>query len=145
MNLDLCSFKICCSLYRKKLLSTKSSYFTNLLCKYGTSFKQGYNLLFILVGKTKPMHLPDQLDTDLCSSFANLFQNKVSNIIASLPNVNVDLPTLNSSSLAFHNHLSCFTLPVRPYMLYIMTSLKSNSPHNPIPLTLHRTLSPSLI
>ena len=68
MNSDLCSFKVCRSLYRKKLLSTKSSYFTNLLCKYGTSSKQAYNLSFTLVGKSKPRHLPDQPDTVLCSS-----------------------------------------------------------------------------
>ena len=140
MNSDLCSFKVCRSLYRKKLLSTKSSYFTNLLCKYGTSSKQAYNLSFTLVGKSKPRHLPDQPDTVLCSSFANFFQNKVSNIIAALPNVNVDLLTLNSYSLASHNHWSSFTLPTRPYVLSLMASLKSNSPLDPIPLTLLRTL-----
>ena len=120
MNADLCSFKVCRSLYRKKLLSTKSSYFTNLLCKYGTSSKQAYNLSFTLVGKSKPRHLPDQPDTVLCSSFANFFQNKVLNIIAALPNVNVDILTLNSYSLASHNHWSSFTLPTRPYVLFLM-------------------------
>ena len=138
-------FKVCRSLYRKKLLSTKSSNFTNLLCKYGTSSKQAYNLSFTLVGKSKPRHLPDQPDTVLCSSFANVFQNKVSNIIAALPNVNVDRLTLNSYSLASHNHWSSFTLPTRPYVLSLMASLKSNSPLDPIPLTLLRTLSPLLI
>ena len=73
MNSDLCSFKVCRSLYRKKLLSTKSSYFTDLLCKYGTSSKQAYNLSFTLVGKSKPRHIPDQPDTVLCSSFPNVF------------------------------------------------------------------------
>ena len=145
MNSDLCSFKVCRSLYRKKLLSTKSSYFTNLLCKYGTSSKQAYNLSFTLVGKSKPRHLPDQPDIVLCSSFANFFQNKVSNIIAALPNVNVYLLTHNSSSLSSHNHWSSFTLPTRPYMLSLMASLKYNSPLDPILLTLLRTLSPSLI
>ena len=152
INSDLCSFKVCRSLYRKKLLSTKSSYFTNLLCKYGTSSKQAYNLSFTLVGKSKPRHLPDQPDTVLCSSFANFFQNKVSNIIAALPNVNVDILTLNSYSLASHNHWFSFTLHTRPYVLSLMASLKSNSiqfkstsPLDPIPLTLLRTLSPLLI
>ena len=56
MNSNLCSFKKCRSLYRKKLLYTKSSYFTEFLCKYGTSSKQAYNLSFTLVGKSKPMH-----------------------------------------------------------------------------------------
>ena len=116
-----------------------------MLCKYGTSSKQAYNLSFTLVGKSKPRHLPDHPDTVLCSSFANFFQNKVSNIIADLPNVNVDLITLNSYSLASHSHWSCFTLPTRPYMLSLMASLKSNSPLHHIPLTLLRTLSPSLI
>ena len=142
MNSDLCSFKVCHSLYSKKLLSTKSSYFTDLLCKYGTSSKQAYPSL---VGKSKPRHLPNQPDTVLCSSFANFFQNKVSNIIAALPNVNVDLLTLNSSSLVSHNHWSCFTLPTRLYVLSLMASLKSNSSLDRIPLTLLGTLSPSLI
>ena len=145
MNSDLFSFKVCRSLYRKKLLSTKSSYFTNLLCKFGTSSKQAYNLSFTLVGKSKPRHLPVQPDTVLCSSFANFFQNKVSNIIAALPNASVDILTLNSYSLASHNHWSSFTLPTRPYVLSLMASLKSNSPLDLIPLTLLRTLSPLLI
>ena len=149
MNLDLGSFKVCRSLYRKKLLSTKSSYFTKfialLLCKYGTSSNQAYNLSFTLVGKSKPMHLPDQPYTFLCSSFANFFQNKVSNIIADLPNVNVDLLTLNSSSLASHNHWSSFILPTHPYVLSLMASLNSKSPLDPIPLTLLHTISSSLI
>ena len=88
------------------------------------------------------MNLPDHPDTVLCSSFANFFQN---NIIAALPNVNVDLLTLNSSSLPSHSHWSCFTLPTCPYVLSLMASLKSNSPLDPIPLTLLRTLSPLLI
>ena len=113
----LCSFKVCRSLYSKKLVPTKSSYFTDLLCKYGTSSKQAYNLSFTLVGKSKPMHLPDQPYIVLCSSFANFFQNNISNIIDALPNVNVDLLTLNSSSLLSYNHWSCFTLPTRPYVL----------------------------
>ena len=145
MKSDMCSFKVCRSLYRKNLLSTKSSYFTNLLCKYDTSSKQPYNLSFTLVGKSKSRHLPDHPDTVLCSSFANFFQNKVSNIIAALPKVNVDLLTLNSYSLASHNHWSYFTLPIRPYVVSLMASLKSNSPLDPIPLTLLRTLSPLLI
>ena len=134
MNSDLCSFKVCLSLYRKKLLSTKSSYFTDLLCKYGTSSKQAYNLSFTLVGKSKPSQLPDQPDTVFCSSIANVVKNKVSNIIAALPNVNVNLINLNSSSLASHNHWSCFTLPTRPYVISLMASLKSNYLLDPIPL-----------
>ena len=59
--------------------------------------------------------------------------------------MNVDLLTLNSYSLASHNHWSSFTLPTRPYVLSIMVSLKSHSPLDPIPLTLLHTLSPSLI
>ena len=116
-----------------------------LVCKYDTSSKQAYNLFFTLVGKSKPRQLPGQPDTVLCSSITNFFQNKVSNIIAALPNVNVDLLTLNSSSLASHNHWCCFTLPTRPYVLTLLASLKSNSPLDPISLTLLRTYSPSLI
>ena len=125
MNSDLCSFKTCRSLYRKKLLSTKSSYFTDLLCKYGTSSKKTTTYP-TLVGKSKPRHLPDQPDTVICSSYANFFQNKVTNIIVAIPNVNVYLLTLNSSLPASHNHWYCYTLPTRPYMLSLMTSLKSN-------------------
>ena len=117
-------------------------YYHNYIYISGTSSKQAYNLSFTLVGKSKPRHLPDQPDTVLCSSFANFYQNKVSNIIATLPNVNVDLLTLNSYSLASHNHWSSFTLPTRPYVLSLMASLKSNSPLDHIPLTLLRTLSP---
>ena len=91
------------------------------------------------------MHLPDQPDIFLCSSFDNFFQNKVSNIIAALPNVNVDLLTIKSSSLASRNHWSSFTFPTRPYVFSLMSSLKSNSLLDPIPLTLIRTISPSLI
>ena len=148
MNSNRCSFKVCRSVYSKKLLSIKSSCFTDFICKYGTSSKKAYNLSFTLVGKSKPK-LPEQPDIVICSYFLNCFQNKVYTIITALPNVNVDFLILKSSSLDSHNHWSCFTLPIgkytHPYVLSLMASLKANSPLDPIPLTLLRTLSPLLI
>ena len=62
LDSDLIAFKTCRSLYKNKLLSTKSSYFTDMLGSYGISSKQAYNLSFTLVGKTQTKHLPISLD-----------------------------------------------------------------------------------
>ena len=71
---DIIAFKACRSFYKNKLLSTKSSYFTDMLGSYGISSKQAYKLSFTLVGKTQTKHLPDKPDSVLCSLFANFFQ-----------------------------------------------------------------------
>ena len=47
---DLIAFKVCRSIYKNKL-STKSSYFTDMLGSYVISSKQPYKLSFTLVGK----------------------------------------------------------------------------------------------
>ena len=88
LDSDLIAFKDCRSLYKNKLLSTKSSYFTDMLGSYGISSKQAYKLSFTLVGKTQTKYLPDKLDSVLCSLFSNFFQQKMSSIINVLPNIN---------------------------------------------------------
>ena len=98
MNSNPCSFKVYRSLYMKKLLSTKSSYVTDWLYKYGTSSKQAYNLSYSLVSKSKPKHLPDQPDTVLCSSFANFLRIKY--LTSSL----LSLILISISSLSTHFH-----------------------------------------
>ena len=74
LDFDLIEFKSCRSLYKNKLLSTKSSYFTDMLGSYGISSNQAYKLSFTLVGKTQ--HIPDNSDSVLCSLFANFFQQQ---------------------------------------------------------------------
>ena len=73
LDSDIIAFKSCRSLYKNKLLSTKSSYFTDMLSSYGISSKQAYTLSFTLVGKTQTKHLPDKPDSVICSLFVNFF------------------------------------------------------------------------
>ena len=46
LDSDLIAFKVCRSFYKNKILSTKSSYFTDILGSYGISYKQAYKLSF---------------------------------------------------------------------------------------------------
>ena len=114
-----------------------------MLGSYGISSKQAYKLSFTLVGKTQTKHLPDKPDSVLCSLFANFFQQKISSIINVLPNINS--VRLNPNLTSNLNHWSCFTLPTHDFVLSLMTSLKTNSPLDPIQLNLLRSLSPSFI
>ena len=50
---DIISFNVFARFTRKNF-STKSSYFTDMLCSYGISSKQAYQLSFTLVGKPRP-------------------------------------------------------------------------------------------
>ena len=131
---DLIVFKACRSLYKNKLLSTKSAYFTDMFDSYGLSSKQAFKLSFTLVGKTQTNHLPDKPDSVLCSVFANFFQHKIASIINVLPNINS--VRLNPNLTSNLNHLSCFKLPTHDFVLSPMTSLKTNSPLDQIPLNL---------
>ena len=54
-----------------KIWYTKSLYFTDMLGSYGISSKQAYKLPSTLVGKTQTKHLPEQLDSVICSLFTN--------------------------------------------------------------------------
>ena len=126
LNLNLILFPLKFSIALQKLLSTKSSYLTDILCSYGISFKQAYKLSNTLVDKTQTNHLPDQPDLVICSLFANFFQQKVSRIINVLPNINSAQLNLNLTST--HNHCSCFSLPTHVIVLSLMTSFKTNSP-----------------
>ena len=114
-----------------------------MLGRYGISSKQAYKLSFTLVGKTQTKHLPDKPDSVLCSLFANFFQQNISSIINVLPNINS--ARLNPNLTSYLNHWSCFTLPTHDFVLSLMTSLKTNSPFDPIPLNLLRSLSPYFI
>ena len=88
LDSDLIAFKACRSLYKNKLISTKSSYFTDMFGSYVISSKQAYKLAFILVDKTQTKHLPDKPNSVICSLFANCFQQNISIIINVLPNIN---------------------------------------------------------
>ena len=98
LDSDLIAFKVYRSLYKNKLLSTKSSYFTNILGSNGIYSKQAYKLSFTLVGKTKTKHIPDQPDSVLYYVFANFFQHQISSIINVLPNINSARLNLNVTS-----------------------------------------------
>ena len=124
LNFNLILFPL--KFYKKKLLSTKSSYFTDMLGSYGISSNQTYKLSFILVGKTQIKHLPDQPDLDSCSLFANFFQHSISSISNVLPNINSTRLNLNLTSN--QNHCSCFSLHTHDSVLFLVTSLKPNSP-----------------
>ena len=143
LDSDLIAFKACRSFYKNKLLSTKSSYFTDMYGSYGIFSKQAYKLSFTLVGKTQTRHLPDKPGSVLCSLFANFFQQKNASIINVLPNINS--VRLNPNLTYNLNYWSCYTLPTYDFVLSLMTSLKTNSPLDPIPLNLRRLLSPYFI
>ena len=59
-----------------------------MLYSYRIYSKQAYKLSFTLVSKTQTKHLLEQLDSVLCSLFANFFQQKMSSIINVHPNIN---------------------------------------------------------
>ena len=61
---------------QKKLLFTKSSYFTDMLGSYGISSKQAYKLSSKLLGKTQTKHLPDQPNSVIYSLFTNYSNTK---------------------------------------------------------------------
>ena len=103
LNLILLPLKLSIAL-QETILSTKSSYFTDMLGSYVISSKQAYKLSFTLVGKTQTKHLLDQPDLVICSLFANFFQQKVSSIINILPNINS--ARLNLNLISTHNHCS---------------------------------------
>ena len=117
----------------------------SVVTEYLLSKLNNYNLKidisFTLVGKTK--HIPDQSDSVICSLFANFFQQQNYSIINVLPNINS--VRLNPNLTSNLNHLSCFTLPTHDVVLSLMTSLKTNSPLDPIPLNLLGSLSPYFI
>ena len=83
-NLDA-DLKVSCSIYRCKLLTYKSSYFTGKLNNLGMSSKQAFNLSFKMIGRDLNKHLPDQPDSFLFTAFSSFFQRKISLIIDSLP------------------------------------------------------------
>ena len=79
------SFKNIGSLYKKRLSAAKSSFYIDKLNKYGTSSKETFKLAFSLFGKNRNKKLPDCSDDNLCSLFADSFQNKGLQIIEDLP------------------------------------------------------------
>ena len=126
LNLNLILFPLNFrSLYKKKLLSTNSSYFTDVLGSYGLSSKQAYTLYFTLVGITQTKHLPDQSYLIICALFANFFQRQISSIINVLSNINSARLNLNLTST--WNYGSCFSLHTHDIVLSWVISLKSNS------------------
>ena len=137
------SFKNIRSLYKKKLSAARSSFYTDKLNKYGTSTKEAFKLAFSLIGKNRNKNLPDGSDDNLCSLFANFFQNKVLKIIDDLPVV--DSIYFESSPSFSDTHWSYFNLPTSSVVLSLVSCLKSNSPLDPVPLNLLRILSPYLI
>ena len=133
------SFKNIRYLYKKKLSAAKSSYYTDKLNKYGTSSKEAFSL----IGKNRNKKLPYGSDDNLCSLYADFFQNKVLKIIEDLPVV--DSIYFESPPSFSDTHLSYFNVPTFSVVLSLMSCLKSNSTLYPIPLNLLRILSPYLI
>ena len=74
-NLDsyLKAFKVYRSIYRCRLLTYKSSYFTGKLNNFGMSFKQAFKLSFKSIGRDLDRRLLDQPDSFLCTDFSSFF------------------------------------------------------------------------
>ena len=130
-------------MYKNKLSAAKSSFYTDKLNKYGNYSKESFRLAFSLIGKNWNKKLTDGSDDNLCSLFADFFQNKVLKIIE-------DLPVVDSiyfeSTPSFSDTLwSYFNLPTSSVVISLMSCLKSNSPLDPLPRNLLRILSPNLI
>ena len=140
---DLKSLTVCRSLYRTKLITLKSSYFTDTLNNFGMSSKQGFQLSFKLIGRDQNRRLPDHSDSYMCTAFSNFFQRKISNVIDSLPRF--DFALFDVTFITSSNHWSCFTLPSQAFVLSLVTSLKSHSPLDPVPLVLIHSISPYII
>ena len=105
--------------------------------------KQAFQLSFKLIGRDKNRRLPDHSDSYLCTAFSNFFQRKISNVIDSLPRF--DFALFDVTFITSSNHWSCFTLPSQAFVLSLVTSLKSHSPLDPVPLVLIRSISPYII
>ena len=88
LHLNLIVFPIKLSIaLQKKLLSTKSTYFTDMLGSYGITSKQTYKLSSTLIGKIQTKHFSDQPYSVVFLNY-KLFQYKMSSIINVLPNIN---------------------------------------------------------
>ena len=81
LDADLKAFKVSRSIYRCKLLTYKSSYFTGKFNNFGMTSKQVFKLSFKLIGRYLNRHLPDQPAYFLCTAFSSFFQWKISLII----------------------------------------------------------------
>ena len=130
-------------MYKNKLLAAKSSFYTDKLNKYGTSSKEAFKLAFSLIGKNMNKKLPNISDDNMCSLFADIFQNKVLKIITDLSVV--DSIYFESPPNFSDTHWSYFNLPTSSVVLSLMYCLKSNFPIDPLPLNLFRILSPYII
>ena len=74
LDADLKAFRVSRSIYRCKLLTYKSSYFTGKLNNFGMSSKQAFKLSFKLISRYLNIHLPDQPDSFLCTAFSSFYK-----------------------------------------------------------------------
>ena len=146
LDADLKAFRVSRSIYRCKLLTYKSSYFTGKLNNFGMSSKQEFKLSFKLIDRDLNRNLPDQPDSFICTAFSSFFQRKISLIIDSLPRF--DPALFDVTQITSTNHWSCFTLPDSSrhnHLFSLLNSLKSHSPLDPVPLCLFHSITPYLI
>ena len=106
LDADLKAFKVSRSIYRCKLFTYKSSYFTGKLDNLGISYTQSFKISFKLIGRDLNRHLPDQTDSFLCTAFFMF----LSTIIDSLPRFDPALFDVTYISSTNHGHASNFHL-----------------------------------
>ena len=131
------------NIYTNKIRYTKCSYYLKLLSNPDLSSKEMFKITNSLLGRTVVNKLPDLPDTDLPEIFASFFENKVSNLISTLPITSPSYNQLpNGSSIP---NIDQFLPPTISDLSSLLKSSKKSSPNDPIPFEVFRRISPHLI
>ena len=98
---NLTSFKQLSSKYRQLIKKAKREYYTDTITAAGNNAKKLYQISNSLLGRTTPRILPDCPASTNSANFDNYFNNKIINIINSLPSPT--LPSLLTPSYSLHS------------------------------------------
>ena len=132
---NLTSFKQLFSKYRQLIKKAKREYYTDTITAAGNNAKKLYQISNSLLGRTTPRILPDCPASTNSANFDNYFNNKIINIINSLPSPT--LPSLLTPSYSLHS----FKTPSIASINNLLLSVKSVCMLDPIPLILLNKLT----
>ena len=132
---NLTSFKQLSSKYRQLIKKAKREYYTDTITAAGNNAKKLYQISNSLLGSTTPRILPDCPASTNSANFDNYFNNKIINIINSLPSPT--LPSLLTPSYS----LNSFKTPSIASINNLLLSVKSVCMLDPIPLILLNKLT----
>ena len=130
-------------MYRKSLLSAKTSYFQDKILNWGNDSKKIFSFVNSLYNNC-PKSLPTHTDKDLCNFFSDFYINKLSDICSTISNkllvldISYDLNSVNYSSV---NNFQSFCSVTNVDIYNLIITLKSSSPLDPLPISLFHNLA----